>query len=152
MKRAVPVEIDLLILSFLGHFAWELLQAPLFSSLQSTGHFEGVLICLRATIGDLGIALAAFYCAAWLGGGRGWVSRPTSGAVILFLGFGLVTTIGLEFVSTEVLNRWSYGPAMPQLPMVGTGIAPLLQWLIVPTLVLWYLKRLVKNIDSEGNN
>lgn len=144
LKRAVPVEVDLLILSFLGHFAWELLQAPFFSSLQGTGHFEGVLICLRATLGDLGIALAAFWSAVWLGGGRGWVARPTVGTVILFLGFGLVTTIGFEFVSTEVLNRWSYGAGMPRLPIVGTGITPLLQWLIIPTLVLWYLKRLAK--------
>ncbi len=144
MKRAVPVEVDLLILSFLGHFAWELLQAPLFSSLEGIGHFAGVLICLHATLGDLGIALVAFWCAAWLGGGRGWVARPILGAVILFFGVGLVATIGFEFVSTEILNRWSYGPGMPRLPIVGTGFAPLVQWLIVPSLVLWYLKRLAK--------
>ncbi|MDH5530419.1 MAG: hypothetical protein OEY05_10295 [Paracoccaceae bacterium] len=144
MKRAVPVEVDLLILSFLSHFSWELLQAPLFSSLEGTGHFAGILICLRATLGDLGIALAAFWCAAWLGDGRGWVSRPTLGTVIAFLGFGLVATISFEFVSTEILNRWSYGPGMPRLPIVGTGFAPLVQWLIVPALVLWYLNRLEK--------
>ena len=37
MKRIVPVEVDLLILSFLGHFAWELLQAPLFQVFKVPG-------------------------------------------------------------------------------------------------------------------
>lgn len=143
-QLSVSVEADLLILSFLGHFAWELLQAPLFSSLDATAHFAGILVCLRATFGDLGIALGAFWCAAWFGGGRAWVARPTVGAVSLFIGFGLVVTIGLEFVNTEVLNRWSYGPGMPRMPIFGTGLAPLLQWMIVPALVLWYLKRLTK--------
>lgn len=141
-KQAVPVEVDLLILSFLGHFAWEILQAPLFSSLDATAHFAGILVCLRATFGDLGIALGAFWCTAWLSGSRDWVARPTLRLTCLFIGIGLAVTIGFEFVSTDILDRWAYGPAMLRLPVVGTGLAPLMQWLVVPTLVLCYLKRL----------
>ncbi|MDZ4095290.1 MAG: hypothetical protein U1D35_10330 [Paracoccaceae bacterium] len=141
-RRSVPIEADLLILSFLGHFTWELLQAPLFSSLDGTSHFAGIVICLRATLGDMGIALAAFWAAAMIAGGRKWVARPTPRSVAAYLGTGLIVTIGFEYVSTEVLNRWSYAPQMPRLPVLGTGLAPLLQWLIIPTLVLWYLKRL----------
>jgi hypothetical protein len=62
--------------------------------------------------------------------------------VAVFLGIGLIVTIGFEFVSTEVLNRWAYAAQMPSLPILGTGLAPFLQWLIIPSLVLWYLKRL----------
>lgn len=140
--RPIPVEADLLILSFLGHFAWELLQAPLFSSLDGESHVSGILICLRATFGDLGIALAAFWAAAFAAGGRNWVSRATPLSISVFLGIGLIVTIGFEYVSTETLNRWAYASQMPRLPIFGTGLAPLLQWLIIPSLVLWYLKRL----------
>ena len=66
-----PPEVDLVFLSFLGHFAWELLQAPLFASLGQTEHFTGTLICLKATLGDIAIALAAFWCAALVGEGGG---------------------------------------------------------------------------------
>jgi len=31
---------------------------------------------------------------------------------------------------------------MPRLPVIRTGLSPLLQWIIVPMLVLWYLRRL----------
>lgn len=143
-KRSVPVEADLLILSFLAHFAWELLQAPLFSSLNETEHFTGIVICLRATLGDVGIALAAFWCAAIFGGGRNWVARPGRRALSLFFGVGLIATVGLEFVNIELLNRWSYAPNMPRLPVFGTGVAPLMQWLVVPALIFWYLSRLAR--------
>jgi 1,4-dihydroxy-2-naphthoate octaprenyltransferase len=144
-RQSIPVEADLVILSFLGHFSWELLQAPLFSSLTGKDHVTGILICLQATIGDVGIALAAFWLAALFGGGRGWASRPSAGSIGVFLATGLFATVGLEFLNTEILNRWSYGPNMPLLPVIGTGLSPMLQWLFVPTMVLWYLNRLSRH-------
>jgi hypothetical protein len=142
--RAVPIEVDLLILSFLGHFAWELLQAPLFESMGAVDHFKGILICLRATFGDLAIALGAFWSAALAGDGRRWVARPTLRAFVVYVGTGLIATVALEYLSMEVLDRWAYGPEMPLLPILGTGLAPILQWLIVPITVLWYLIRLTR--------
>lgn len=141
-NRPVPVEVDLLILSFLGHFSWELLQAPLFSSLNDTPHFAGILMCLRATFGDLAIALMAFWGTAAVAGRREWTRKPTARSVAVFLAIGLFATLGLEFANTTILNRWSYADEMPRLPVLGTGLAPILQWIIVPTLVTWYLARL----------
>lgn len=148
-QRSIPVEADLVILSFLGHFAWELLQAPLFSSLADEGHITGILICLRATLGDLGIALAAFWAVAIVGRGRDWAARPGMGPVAVYLATGLVATVGLELLNTEILNRWSYASDMPRLPVLGTGLSPLLQWLIIPSLVLWYLHRLSPRNDGS---
>lgn len=33
------------------------------------------------------------------------------------------------------LERWSYAPGMPRV--LGVGVAPIAQWIIVPLLVLW---------------
>jgi hypothetical protein len=30
---------------------------------------------------------------------------------------------------------------MPRLPVIGTGLLPLLQWLVIPPLVLWFVRR-----------
>lgn len=140
--RRLPAELDLLVLSFLGHFAWEILQAPLFSSLSQTDHYTGIAICLRATLGDLAIALAAFWCASLVGQGRQWFMLPGKRAPVVFFAVGLLVTIGLEYLSTEMTSRWTYGGAMPLLPVIGTGLSPILQWVFVPILVLWYMRRL----------
>ena len=142
--RRLPPEVDLLILSFLGHFTWEVLQAPLFASLGETDHFRGIAVCLQATLGDLAIALAAFWGAALLGGGRDWFRRAGAPAFAAFLGIGLLATVGLEYLHTNVTGRWTYDGMMPVLPVIGTGISPLLQWVAVPSLVIWYMRRLAR--------
>ena len=140
--RRLPPEVDLLVLSFLGHFAWEILQAPLFSSLSKTEHFVGIAICLKATLGDLVIAIAAFWGAALIGKDRNWFLNKDHRATVAFFAVGLLATVGLEYFSTEVTGRWAYDGVMPLLPLLGTGLSPILQWVFVPMLVLWSLRRL----------
>ena len=141
-ERQIAPEVDLLILSFPMHFTWEFLQAPLFISMETVTHIEGIRICLQATLGDMVIALVAYWAAAFLAGTRHWVGRPDNKALVLFVGVGLGITMAIEFLSTGILDRWAYGTAMPRLPLIETGLAPVLQWALIPTLVLWYMRRL----------
>lgn len=140
-ERVWP-ELDMILLSFMAHFVWEFLQAPLYASFHGVDHLQGILICTRAAMGDVVIALLAFWATAWTGGGRHWVAAPTWRQVAVFLAAGLVLTLALEYLHTEITGRWRYGPDMPTLPLIGTGLAPLIQWIIVPLLVLWFLMRL----------
>jgi len=39
--------------------------------------------------------------------------------------------------------RWTYSDLMPLVPPFGTGLLPLLQWIVVPLLVLSLTRRLV---------
>lgn len=57
----------------------------------------------------------------------------------MYLGLGILITVGFEDVNVHVLHRWSYGPRMAVV--AGIGILPLLQWLVVPMLVLWSARR-----------
>ena len=147
-RRPAP-EVDLLVLSFLGHFTWEILQAPLFASLSKTDHYIGIAVCLQATFGDLAIALAAFWSAAFVGNGRKWFANKGAPAFSVFFAFGLLATIGLEYFNTEVTGRWTYDGVMPLFPVVGTGLSPILQWIFVPMFVLWYMRRLTPKILNQ---
>jgi hypothetical protein len=50
----------------------------------------------------------------------------------ILLGAG--DTILSEWLNVEIRRTWAYAPAMPIVPWLGTGVAPLLQWLAVPSL------------------
>ena len=141
-ERPIAPEVDLLILSFPMHFTWEFLQAPLFSSMETATHIGGIRTCLLATLGDMVIALVAFWAAALLAGTRNWVGRGDYKAFGLCIGTGVGITIGIELLSTQIFGRWAYGPMMPRLPFIGTGLTPILQWALIPALVLWYMRRL----------
>ncbi|MCL7938983.1 hypothetical protein M8009_01515 [Halomonas sp. ATCH28] len=67
---------------------------------------------------------------------------------------GLMITVGLEWHATVIAQRWGYAPMMPTLPWLGTGPMPLLQWLVLPPLILWIASRhfigtaaLMKGVD-----
>lgn len=57
----------------------------------------------------------------------------------LYLVIGIVITAIAEFINISVLHRWEYGPAM--LRLLGFGVTPLAQWIIVPVLILWLARR-----------
>lgn len=50
--------------TFALNFLWELAQAPLFSSMGRLSFEEAFLVCLRATLGDVVLALAAYLAVA----------------------------------------------------------------------------------------
>jgi len=50
--------------------------------------------------------------------------------------FGVAYTIYSDWASTTVRTAWPYNALMPVLPWLGTGLAPLLQWVVVPSLAL----------------
>lgn len=103
---------------------------------------DGIRICLQAALGDMVITLIAFWVASFLTGTRHWAALPNRWTTAAWLSTGLAITVALEFYSTEIAGRWAYDVTMPRLPVIGTGLSPLLQWITVPMLVLCYLRRL----------
>ena len=61
--------------------------------------------------------------------------------VVAFLAIGLVITILFELLATGPLNRWEYDELMPMVPVIGVGASPVAQWVILPLLQLWFVKR-----------
>ena len=72
------------------------------------------------------------------------VLRPTARQAAGFVAVGLAITLVVEWLATRVLHRWAYAgamPVVPVLPVLGVGVSPLLQWLVLPPLVLWFVRR-----------
>lgn len=47
---------------------------------------------------------------------------------------GIGYTVYSEWVNTAVRKTWQYSNLMPTLPVLGTGLSPFIQWLIVPSI------------------
>ena len=134
-------EFGIAVFSFLLHFVWEYLQAPTYVGMTDLPHWEGVKLCTSATIGDVGIALTAFWIASAVSGSRYWFVVPGLTGVLTYLAVGVALTVGLEYYYTEISIRWTYSDLMPLVPPFGTGLSPLLQWLVIPQLALWFTRR-----------
>lgn len=127
--------------AFLGHFLWEMLQTPFFAGMPTMAHWPATLLCLQAAIGDVVIAVAAFAAVAFAGRNRGWFLARRARTLASFLLLGLAATVALELHAVHWAGRWSYSPLMPVLPILGVGVVPLVQWLVVPLLTLFLMQR-----------
>ncbi len=134
-------ELHISIFAFLLHFVWELLQMPLFAGFTEFQFYQVILHCTKATFGDVVISLLAFAGACLVTRSRMWIISMNKSGVVSFLAIGLVITIVFELLATGPLNRWEYGELMPMAPVIGVGASPIAQWIILPLLQLWFVKR-----------
>lgn len=123
-------------ISFLIHFLWEMLQVPFYQNMAESSHAQVIWTCTQATFGDANIALIAYLVAALTVRSLAWLYPVSCKALLVYLLVGLLITVFFEYLATEVLDRWTYSAQMPTLPLIGTGLLPILQWLIVPLLSL----------------
>ena len=120
------------------NFAWEMLQAKWFASMQGLPPQRATLLCFRAAVGDLAIAAVAFTIAAFVARTVTWpAERRLVAPAVVFVVVGLAITIGYEVFALSTA-RWSYDETMPTL--FGIGILPLLQWLLLPIAEVWLFR------------
>jgi hypothetical protein len=127
--------------AFLLNFPWEFLQVPFFAGMATAPHWEAIQFCTRASLGDAGIALAAFWAVAVAVRSRRWIRYPRIPDVLGFVGIGVAITIVFEWLATGVLGRWAYADTMPVVPLLGVGLLPLVQWTVLPPLIVWFTRR-----------
>jgi hypothetical protein len=137
-------EVNVLIFSFLLNMPWEFWQAPFYTGLAQSQHWEAVVMCTRAALGDALISLFAFWVVAIFSKTHFWVKHPVRYQKMAYIGFGLLVTIALEVLATRVLDRWHYADAMPVVPVIGVGLLPIMQWIVLPPLVLWFVRRQIR--------
>lgn len=134
---------NIAIFALLLSLPWEFGQMWLYAGSAQMSHLQGIRICMAATAGDAVIMLIAFGGVALAARSQSWVRAPSLRQVSGFVAIGLVISIGVEIVATrsDGLFSWRYAPAMPVTPVIGVGLVPLLMWVAVPLLVLWFARR-----------
>ncbi len=113
---------------------WEIVQLPLYTLWRTASWRDLIVAVLHCTAGDLAIAVTTLIVSI-LVTNSAWPaeSRLSTFMMLIFLGAGY--TVYSEW-SNLARGAWAYSEWMPQLPVLNTGIAPLLQWILMPPLAL----------------
>lgn len=127
-------------------FLWEIAQFPLYTVWHQNDWGYIAYGLVHCTLGDLAILLVSYESVALLSRNRHWYTRAGIANGTLFVSLGAVYTVFSEITNVRVKGTWGYTDAMPVVPVLGIGGTPLLQWLLIPPIVLW-LMRLVPNLD-----
>jgi hypothetical protein len=119
------------------NLAWEIVQLPLFTLWRTGTLKQQAFAIAHCTIGDLMIAGLTFLVAVAVFANADWPRTGARPVWLLTLAAGVGYTIYSEWINVSVRGTWAYSDLMPIVPIIGTGLAPLLQWCVVPTLAFW---------------
>lgn len=122
----------------IGHLAWEIAHVPLYT-LWLTGTWSEIsYAAIHCAAGDVMIASVCLGAALALFGRSGWPDQNYTEVAAATIFAALCYTVFSEWLNVEVRAEWAYRDIMPLVPPFGTGLTPLLQWIIVPTAAfLW---------------
>ena len=91
---------------------------------------------MHQRVGEVLIATVALVAALAAVGSPAWPNENVVSVAITVIVAATGYTAYSEYVNTSVRKSWAYTEWMPTLPWLGTGLAPLAQWLVVPVLAL----------------
>jgi hypothetical protein len=148
VRRAVNAfadtpEFNVASFALLLNFAWEMLQAPLYVGMAEMPHAQATKACLQATVGDAVIMLIAYGVVAVAARSRHWILASKGWQLAGFVVIGVSITAAIEWLATRGywISNWNYLPTMPLVPGTGIGLVPLLQWVVLPLLTVWFVSR-----------
>ena len=140
-RGSIIPELRLLRLALPLELLWEIAQFPLYDVWHQDKWSYILYGLAHCTLGDLLILLIAYELVALLAGGRSWYrSAPITGG-LLFTLLGVVYTIYSESINVRIKGAWGYTELMPIVPLVNIGGTPFLQWLLIPSVLIWHMRQ-----------
>lgn len=120
-------------LAFALNLVWEIAHARLYTLWADADRITIARSLLHCALGDVLIALAAFAIAGLALRQADWpLSRPWAGGTIMVVAT-VTYTAWSEWYNVYQVASWGYTASMPMI--LGIGLSPLLQWLILPPLM-----------------
>ncbi len=121
-------------LAFVLNLTWEIAHIRLYTIWAEADGMSVAWALFHCSLGDVVIALAMFAVAGIALRRADWpVSRPWAGGVIVVIG-AMAYTAGSEWYNVYRAGSWGYTAGMPLI--FGIGLSPLLQWLILPPVMV----------------
>ncbi len=121
----------------IGNLIWETAQLPLYTIWEEARLPKLVWAVLHCTAGDAAIAATALGFSLMCFGRSQWPAERFRVVALSAISIGVAYTVYSEWLNAGVRNDWAYADAMPVLPPFGTGLSPLLQWIVIPTIGFW---------------
>lgn len=120
--------------AFVLNLAWEIAQVRLYTIWDTADSRTIAWALFHCTLGDVMIALVLFALAAMAFRRIDWpLLRPWAGGAMTVI-CALAFTLWSEWSNVYRAGNWAYKASMPTI--FNIGVAPLLQWLILPPVTI----------------
>ncbi len=127
-----------LFFSFVIFATWEWVQTPFF--IDNTEEINRIVwYRIHCTIGDTMILASTIIIIGLIRQSFSWLFAPSRYYYISTILLGVIYTLFSEYRNVYLARNWDYSVLMPKL--FGIGLLPVLQWIVLPPLIMYILKR-----------
>lgn len=134
-----------------ANLGWEILHLPLYTIWLTATAGGLAFAVLHGAGGDLLIALSTMMLALLLFARGQWPSVRVWPVLAAVIAFGVGYAIFSEWLNVEVGQAWAYRDLTPVLPVIDTGLSPVLQWIAIPMAACaWALRPVRARHGADG--
>jgi len=122
---------------------WEWVQTPFFTDITDELNII-VWYRIHCTIGD--IMIMGFSIILWslFKKSNTWFFAPKARDYLAVTLMGASYTAYSEILNVVIRESWGYSELMPMIPGTHIGIIPIVQWLILPSIILYICARFIR--------
>jgi hypothetical protein len=126
------------VLGALVNFPWEWAHSVLYRGVPGFTWREHLVCCGLAALAD-GVGIGVIFgIGAIAFRDPHWTEHPAPARLGLVALLGLIGAVLTERLALS-LGWWGYGPTMPRVPGTGLGLTPLVQFVLLPLVVLFWI-------------
>jgi hypothetical protein len=141
-------ELNLSFLAFFLNFFWEVVHTYFYTLKDSA--FDIMLSgWLHCTLGDVMITVGSFWLVSLMSFNRKWFLSLNRVNFIGFIMVGVAYTFFSEWANVQIFRSWGYNESMPIIPWTTVGLVPVLQWVVIPSVVILLVKHYFLLVEKE---
>lgn len=129
--------------SFMIFGMWEWIQTPFFTDISDEINTI-VWYRIHCTIGDIMILGISIILWSFFKKDNEWFFSPRKKDYLVVTLLGASYTAYSEILNVVIRESWGYSKLMPMIPGTHIGIVPIIQWLILPSLILYICARFIR--------
>lgn len=129
-----------LLFAFLFNTVWEILKIPLYK--EGVYSWNHILFCVLASFADAIMVLLMYFVFSFIYKNPLWIKKINQAKIIFLI---LAGGIGAVLAETRHLSisTWSYAKAVPLIPVLNVGLSPVLQFMILSSLIYFVSFKMV---------
>ncbi len=138
--------LHLFLMAVLLNFAWEMTQLPLYSEvgLGTRDYVEALRIHWDVTIKDALMIITVYAAISFFFKNWKWPVNFEKEWLVFIAALPIWQAV-VEYYSVYLIGRWAYGELMPTI--LGVGLSPLLQMLLLPSAAILLSRHLLRDHD-----
>ena len=147
MNTPIRLQIYLFLLAIPLHLIWEVAQIRAYE-FPETGLMTDVIGCLLPTLGDGLMTLIIFWTGWAVFRDSRWILKPALKGYLLMFVIGIFLAIIVELNALYLTGAWRYSEQMITISVLGVGLPPLLQMVLLPPITAVLLRWIWRKTET----